>query len=429
MLAVAALGFALRRFEGRGLADNSASCSQSCLSFNFNDACDESDPTPANQNKCDAVCSGGTSTGPDCDGFTDGTSGTFSFKYKTGRRWCGYSENSASSLNVMQSIAYAELPMQAELSGLGLCPNCDAQDADGGKLTFCGKLHADDGGKGLHWHAHQENEGADGNTCWPYYDKCISGAPGTSASAAHETERMRVRALCAYMCGAMPDCVAWQTHKHKECLFFTGVATGNACDWEDTAVPATGTDSTDGTESTGDANFQYDTIGCSPPPSPRPLPPCVARSSSIGEQGCKKDGPACSDYECMRLTSQVGSIGKQAFTQASNRHCPHSERSAALTARGRAQSELRLLIVEYHDQPLQIGGSNGNQAFEQVRRLRACPRDPCVHCSPHRAPGTARQWPLRGSADVRPGACRAKVQAAEHHGRRRYVPTRLRPPG
>ena len=48
----------------------------------------------------------------------------------------------------MQSIAYAELPMQAELSGLGLCPNCDAQDADGGKLTFCGKLHADDGGFG-----------------------------------------------------------------------------------------------------------------------------------------------------------------------------------------------------------------------------------------------------------------------------------------
>lgn len=421
MLAVAALGFALRRLEGRSLADGSCGADaggMSCLSFNFDDACDHigsgSRRRAGNSRRrlsnCDANCDG-PSPLPDCDGFTDGTSGTFSFKYKTGRRWCGYSESSASSLNVMQSIAYAELPMQAELSGLGLCPDCDAQSGDDGTLTYCGKLHVDDGGKGVHWHAHQDEETADGNTCWPHYDKCISAEPGD------ETARMRVRAMCAYMCGAMPDCVAWQTHKHKECLFFTGVAAGSSCDdWEDTAAPTSG-------------DFQYDTIGCSPPPSPRPLPPCETRSSSIGEQECKKDGPACSDYECMRLTSQVGSIGKQAFTQARNRHCPHSERSAALTARGRAQSELRLLIVEYHDQPLQIGGSNGNQAFEQVRRLRACPRDPLRALLTTPRPRTARQWPLRGSADVRPEPSRAKVQAAEHHGRRHDAPTRLRPPG
>ena len=194
----------------------------------------------------------------------------------------------------MQSIAYAELPMQAELSGLGLCPDCDAQSGDDGTLTYCGKLHVDNGGKGLHWHAHQADESADGNTCWPHYDKCISAEPGVSDAPADETARMRVRAMCAYMCGAMPDCVAWQTHKHKECLFFTGVATGNSCDWEDTAAPTSG-------------NSKFDTIGCSPPPLP---PPHGWGAGRLWDRQLRQSRTTLSpnyyqneNIDCVRLTS------------------------------------------------------------------------------------------------------------------------------
>jgi hypothetical protein len=118
MLAVAALGFALRRLEDH-----------SCTAGVGGTSCvDETFSCGGGQGKCDASCPSPTNNGnmPDCDGFTDyfwtttpgGGQGHF-VEYKVGR-WCGYGSGATDKLNVMQSIHQRDVPMRNELAAYGL---------------------------------------------------------------------------------------------------------------------------------------------------------------------------------------------------------------------------------------------------------------------------------------------------------------------
>ena len=92
--------------------------------------------------------------------------------------------------------------------------------------------------------------------------------------------------------------MAWQTKDGKECLFFTD-AVDSSCSWESPA----------GSEK----------IGCKPP--------CIEESGNLnsGSGYYQQD-----NFDCVRLTSAVGSIGGDTFKQA-RAAVPATHASAVLT--------------------------------------------------------------------------------------------------
>ena len=149
MLAVAALGFALRD-RGRRLADGSCAANaggMSCASVDGDNACNEAQ---TNDGHCDAGCGGSCDQAcgdgscdtscdghgemnrqlPGCGAFSQETSGGsgaehYRFKYKDNSQWCGYSENSNANLHVMQSLTYEEMPKKEQFAAKGLwCVAC-----------------------------------------------------------------------------------------------------------------------------------------------------------------------------------------------------------------------------------------------------------------------------------------------------------------
>jgi hypothetical protein len=97
----------------------------------------------------------------------------------------------------------------------------------------------------------------------------------------------QVKAMCSYTCGALPDCVAWQTKGANECLFFTG-AVGD-CEWD-----VSGTD---------------EFVGCSPAKTERP---CTVINSNVASSAYNQK----TDLFCVRLTAGVNQLGSQSFYQA-----------------------------------------------------------------------------------------------------------------
>ena len=110
-------------------------------------SCDASGSCDAGGTSCDQSYPASV---PDCSSFSSfeiaNTNGNppFSFKFKANSAWCGHDEDSDQEhgLNLVQSIAIAELPMQKELSALGLwCAPCPRAARRARALTHAPPRH------------------------------------------------------------------------------------------------------------------------------------------------------------------------------------------------------------------------------------------------------------------------------------------------